>query len=599
MTDGEFIGERTCDVLILGAGMAGGMLARHLRLQQPDLKIVVIERKAAFDYWVGESTVEVFTDYAERVLGLGPYLMTHQILKHGLRFFFDSPGADLRMCELSETGRARYPGVIPSYQLDRSTFDRDLCEINRASGVEVLMGVRLSAEEEEPRSQPITIDPAGGHVVRTTAGTFRCRWLVDAAGRGSPLAKMFHLVEKDPRHPVGSYWGRFQHCRNMDELGTDEWRARVDFTQRWLSTNHFMYKGYWIWHIPVRHDIISLGVSFNREMLPLTLRSGEELLTWLRGHKWGAEILGPETKVLDFMQFKECARGATKHFSEDRWYLTGMSGCVVDALFSQTGVFNSYSNRLINELIKTDRSGDRARLRRQLTHFNVFMRMKYEALVAALKYHRLGSYDAFIGWRTARQHVYYNTDIPIGHTDLRDLIEAADAHGDACGCTFERALADWQKKSIGAALDRVADEFIAFVERTGSYYARNKDHFCEATERFRLAGKVHQPRRDLAVERAEDRVSFEAMFRHFVGRMLEIEGKRFNEEAFSRVFEPDWELGQTLTDVMIVMRDASSLAEADGGAPRGVRWLPKGPVDEITLRDHGWYCRLTRPADAE
>src|SRR5207237_749125 len=162
--------ERTYDVLIIGAGMAGGCLARQLRLEQPDLRIAVIDRKTTFDWWVGESTVEVWYDYAVRVLKLGPYLAERHLLKHGLRFFFDSERHDLTIPEMSESGRAHYPGNIPAVQLDRAKLDADLCEMNRNSGVDVFLGTRVLGREGEPVADYLEIDGRRGHRVETNAG---------------------------------------------------------------------------------------------------------------------------------------------------------------------------------------------------------------------------------------------------------------------------------------------------------------------------------------------------------------------------------------------------------------------------------------------
>lgn len=63
-----------CDVLIMGASMAGACLARHLKLAHPDFDIVSIDRKKEFDYGIGESMLEIFWDYATKDLKLGPYL---------------------------------------------------------------------------------------------------------------------------------------------------------------------------------------------------------------------------------------------------------------------------------------------------------------------------------------------------------------------------------------------------------------------------------------------------------------------------------------------------------------------------------------------
>ncbi len=211
--------KKSCDVLIIGAGMAGGLLARQLTVEQPDLRIIIVDRKTDFDWWVGESTVEVFDDYAVRNCRLGPYLAANHIVKHGLRFWFDSEDKDLRMCELSEQGRSRYTTLNRGVQLDRARLDRDLCEINRRHGVEVLLGTQVLARGDDG-GPGIVIDADGGHVVHTSGGTIRCRHLVDAGGRSSPLARQLDLVPSggEDRAPVGSYWGRFQGTRSIIDV---------------------------------------------------------------------------------------------------------------------------------------------------------------------------------------------------------------------------------------------------------------------------------------------------------------------------------------------------------------------------------------------
>src|SRR6185369_17877562 len=93
--------------------------------------------------WVGESTVEAFDDYARRVLKLGQYFDANHIVKHGLRFFCDSPEKNLPIDQMSELGRSMYPVLLRAMQIDRAKLDRDLCRMNAEMGVEVLTGCRV------------------------------------------------------------------------------------------------------------------------------------------------------------------------------------------------------------------------------------------------------------------------------------------------------------------------------------------------------------------------------------------------------------------------------------------------------------------------
>ncbi len=563
--------SRECDVLIIGAGMAGACLARQLRRQQPDLKIINIEKREDFDYWIGESTVEVWVDYAYRVLGLGPYLMKNHITKHGLRFFYDSVDKALPIHEMSENGRDHYTELFNSHQLDRQRFDRDLAAMNRADGVEVLMGTGLAG----PPADAIAIDRDRGHIVRTTAGPIRCRWLVDAAGRASPLAHKLDLVEDETRHPSSSYWARFRNTRTIDDLGPDAWRRRNNYTLRQFSTNHMMYRGYWWWLIPLSEDVISIGVETDRRLEPRKCKNVDDLVAWMKEHRWGRDVLGDRYEALDFMAFALTARRAKQYYSRDRWFLTGMSGLVIDALYSTTGITTAFSNRLVGELIRTDRSGDSARFERQLHHFNIFMRMRYEGFLSSISnYDRHGSFEVMNGMRSASQNSYHNVRVPEGTEDLRTVIETADRHADSCDCSLEHNLAT-HARAVVPRVVTLATELTAYLDRTGNYYAKNRGGFTEATERESLRDKYFQTPRDLAAEAAENRITWEASFRHFLRALAAYEHVAWNEPAFDAWFERDYASStQTLADGLAMLRAAGPGPDSD---PEQA-WTTKGPV---------------------
>ena len=84
--------QQTYDVIILGGGLAGLTLSIQLKQSNPEISILVLERResgaATAAHKVGESTVELGSHYLREVLGLKAYLEEYELPKHGLRFFF-------------------------------------------------------------------------------------------------------------------------------------------------------------------------------------------------------------------------------------------------------------------------------------------------------------------------------------------------------------------------------------------------------------------------------------------------------------------------------------------------------------------------------
>ena len=244
---------RTYDVVILGSGIAGGFLTRQLRLARPALSILTLEAAEKIDdYKVGESTVEVAAHYMIRKLELGTYLYQHQLPKNGLRFFFDSEAKDLPLTKMSEIGSDHMP-YHPSFQLERARLERDLIQMNRDGGAEVLTGAKVT---------DLSIDGEGPHTVRYEhqgeEHEVKARWVADASGRRQLLArKLGQKIQKETRLNTAAGWARYWNVAGLDAVRDPAWRSRVRYTSRHLSTNHMMYDGYWIWFIP-----LPLGAGF-------------------------------------------------------------------------------------------------------------------------------------------------------------------------------------------------------------------------------------------------------------------------------------------------------------------------------------------------
>lgn len=543
-----------CDVLILGAGMAGGCLARQLKLAHPELRITVVDKKTEFDYWIGESTVEAWEDYATRLLKLGPYLNCHHIQKHGLRFFWDSPEKSLSLSEMSEFGRAWYH-PLTARQIDRAKFDRDLCEMNTRMGIDVRLGVRVLGSGTDLATH-IRLDGKRGHEVDTSDGTIKCSWLVDCTGRSSPLVQMLDLAA-EPGHPAGSYWARYRRANNIDELASDRWRDRINHTERWTSTNHFMYRGYWIWVIPVTNDMISLGVTFRHDLAPMSFKSGAELEAFFRTHKAIDEILGGQAEAVDFFALKQIARISKQHYSEDRWALAGMSGTFLDPIGSTGCWLYAEANKMIGWMIDAERyDQDPTKLRRLVKHANLLAQARFKALreVFGETYDLYGSWDTWMPMQGARLASYFNRDLNDHLTDHSHLMHEIADHDDACGCTVQKMLDT--SDPLRKGLIRIANEMRDYLDQKQLYHAANAGKWepMEPWEsRPSLQDKWRKPR-DLGVELDVDLETYERAFAHMLGRMAEIEGLTFDEPRFRKVFKRDFAAKQTLADALTALR---------------------------------------------
>ena len=60
------------DVAVVGGALSGAAAALLLKREDPDLRVLVIEKNEAFKRRVGEATVEVSGYFLCRVLGLSP-----------------------------------------------------------------------------------------------------------------------------------------------------------------------------------------------------------------------------------------------------------------------------------------------------------------------------------------------------------------------------------------------------------------------------------------------------------------------------------------------------------------------------------------------
>ena len=410
------------DVVILGGGLAGQTLARHLLLET-SRTVLMVERLAELPTWrqkYGESTVQVAGYYYSRVLEMEEYLLQRHYPKYNLRFYWPSSGRDNRGFEDYTQTYIREMSNVQSYQLDRNEFERELLRRNLAEprfalalgaadvAVE-LAGGGAGAEGANGAggangSVAGASGPLSDHRVRFStaegAHAVAAGWVIDASGRNRVLARQMQLLRRNPiRHGAFFWWVDglvdFEKLTDRTKLErlTDPARARYGHLPLWLATNHFCGEGYWFWVIPLQGKT-SLGIVYEHGVVdPAEVRTPELATRWVCArHPLFARDL-PHRKVLYSAMLRDYAHDCGRTISAGRWAMAGEAGRFTDPLYSPGSDLISIYNTLIVDAIET---GD-AELAAKVRLYEQVMRAVYAAYLPSYadSYDALGDPEAF------------------------------------------------------------------------------------------------------------------------------------------------------------------------------------------------------------
>jgi len=402
------------DVVILGAGLAGQSLCRHLTMMNSGKKILLLDNKVEVPgkkQKVGESLVQVAGYYFSKVLDLEEHLFNNHYLKYNLRFYWKTTSGDSDFVDYSQS-YIRPLSNVCSYQLDRNVLEAYMLSENRRHPDVAFLNPAVALDVE--------LSEGGPHKVRFKVGDepveVDAEWVVDTTGRGQYLKRREKLTaESEIRH--GSSWCWLEGLVNIEkltEMPLAEMRKKPDRREQgmipaWLATNHFMGEGFWFWVIPLQ-GLTSLGLVYDRNLVDENeVATPEKLVEWACRTFPLFERDFRNRKILDAARLLSYSYDCKQTISPNKWGMAGMAGRFTDPLYSPGSDLISFYNTILVDSIL---SKSQEELERKCEIYEPLMKVFYEAYVPsyARSYDALGDQEVFTlkyAWELAIYFSFY------------------------------------------------------------------------------------------------------------------------------------------------------------------------------------------------
>ncbi|NEP19934.1 MAG: tryptophan halogenase, partial [Leptolyngbya sp. SIO4C1] len=350
------------DVVIMGAGFAGLCQARHLLLKIPNIRLAIVDPRAAErgerDLKVGESLIEVAALFLAKELGLHDYLIEHHTPKFGLNFHW--PKAPDQTAALDDYYHvwANRQTPVASFHLQRAKFEQDLLQMNQAMGADFHQGY-VTQLDLQPGDAAKTV------TVRTQSGPIKlqAKHVIDAAGRRFLIGQATDNIVTEPEALMGlssgSAWLRVKQVDH--QLFHSGYHPEGTSASPYYATNHYFGHGHWVWMIPIdrRTGELSIGVVHHHEMIPASsLNRCEKLQAFLRANHNLVSQLIDSGEIEDFHYLPRLAHKSKTLFSTDNWYVIGDAAQIFDAFYSYGTTMVAFAVESVTEIIRAKLAGE-------------------------------------------------------------------------------------------------------------------------------------------------------------------------------------------------------------------------------------------------
>jgi 2-polyprenyl-6-methoxyphenol hydroxylase-like FAD-dependent oxidoreductase len=248
---------------------------------------------------------------------------------------------------------------MPAWQLDRSVVDEEVLRCAVAAGAALFRPAKaLRIELRSGGLQTVHLEDAAGKRLLTA------RWVVDASGFATMLARQEGWFRRNDSHPTTAVWARWQGVKDWDgaELAQKfpEWFHACKGI-RGTATNHLVGDGWWSWWIPLKGGDWSIGVVFDQRRVRwagggnVGARLKEFLL---EHHPIARELLAEAAPVEGDVKWRANLPYSCDRVAGDGFALVGDAAGFIDPFYSPGMDWLSFTATRTAELIVAERGGE-------------------------------------------------------------------------------------------------------------------------------------------------------------------------------------------------------------------------------------------------
>ncbi len=299
-----------CDILIMGGGPAGSTISSLL--SESGWDVVLLDKDHHPRFHIGESLLPMSLPIFDK-LGVRDKVEEIGIVKRGAEFVSQYHNGSAVTYYFQGARDKTNPYA---FQVRRSEFDQILLNNSKEKGTRVFEGVRVTNIDLNSSDMPlVTAKSEDG-----STQEWKTRYVVDATGRDSILAKQLGTRKNNRRHNSSAIYSHFENAERLQ--GDDEGNISI----YWFDEG-------WFWMIPLKDGTMSVGAVCR----PGYLQNIKDLDQYL----WDTVALSPDvTKRLQNarMTMKTRATGNYSYYSDQLvgkdYIMIGDAFAFIDPIFS-------------------------------------------------------------------------------------------------------------------------------------------------------------------------------------------------------------------------------------------------------------------------